>query len=190
MERNESRYANRAGYTITVDSFPEHACAMLIVSRQLQIPLAEFEITFARSSGPGGQNVNKVNSKALLRWAAGRSPSLPEAVRERFLQKYANRLTNEGELLVTSQRYRDAPRNSQDCLDKLRAMLLGVVHPPETPAGNASVRGVRWNADCRENAGSRPPSRTAACGRKIRATANEPGFSAGGRSYQFFCRSL
>ena len=113
---------------------------MLIVSRQLQIPLAEFEITFVRSSGPGGQNVNKVNSKAVLRWAV-RSSRLPEAVRQRFLQKYAHRLTTEGELLVTSQRYRDAPRNSQDCLEKLRAMLLSVVHPPKRRRATRPTRG-------------------------------------------------
>ena|SRR5271157_1511368 len=114
---------------------------MLIVTRQLQIPLAEFEITFARSSGPGGQNVNKVNSKAVLRWAVRSSRSLPEAVRERFLQKYAHRLTTEGDLLVTSQRFRDAPRNSQDCLEKLRAMLLGVVHPPKRRRATRPTRG-------------------------------------------------
>ena len=94
-----------------------------------------------RSSGPGGQNVNKVNSKAVLRWAVGRSPSLPEAVRERFLRKYAHRLTTACELLVTSQRYRDAPRNSQDCLEKLRAMLLGVAHPPKHRRATRPTRG-------------------------------------------------
>ena len=114
---------------------------MLIVSRQLQIPLAEFDITFVRSGGPGGQNVNKVNSKAVLRWAAVRSPSLPEAVRQRFLPRYASRLTTEGELLVTSQRYRDAPRNSQDCLEKLRAMLLGVAQPPKRRRATRPTRG-------------------------------------------------
>src|SRR5208283_595887 len=114
---------------------------MLIVTRQLQIPLSELEITFARSSGPGGQNVNKVNSKAVLRWAIAGSPSLPEAVRERFLRKYASRLTTEGELLVTSQRYRDASRNSQDCLEKLRAMLLGVVLPPKRRRATRPTRG-------------------------------------------------
>ena len=114
---------------------------MLIVNRELRIPRAEFEITFARSGGPGGQNVNKVNSKAVLRWAAGRSPSLPEAVRERFLRKYARRLTSEGELLVTSQRYRDAPRNSRDCLEKLRAMLLGVAEPPKRRRPTRPSRG-------------------------------------------------
>jgi ribosome-associated protein len=109
---------------------------MLIVSRQLQIPLAEFEITYARSGGPGGQNV-----KAVLRWSVRTSPSLPDAVRQRFLHKYANRVTTEGELLVTSQRYRDAPRNSQDCLDKLRAMLLGIVHPPKARRATRPTRG-------------------------------------------------
>lgn len=114
---------------------------MLLVNRQLQIPLAEFEITFARSGGPGGQNVNKVNSKAVLRWGVRSSASLPEDVRQRFLQKYAARLTNEGELLVTSQRYRDAPRNVQDCLDKLRAMLLAVANPPKRRRATRPTRG-------------------------------------------------
>jgi len=60
---------------------------MLIITPQLQIPLREFQFTFARSSGPGGQNVNKVNTKALLRWPVMTSPSLPEAVRQRLLPK-------------------------------------------------------------------------------------------------------
>jgi ribosome-associated protein len=114
---------------------------MLVVNGQLQIPLAEFEITFARSGGPGGQNVNKVNSKAILRWGARRSPSLPDAVRQRFLQKYAARLTNEGDLLVVSQRYRDAPRNVQDCMEKLRAMLAAVASAPKRRRATRPTRG-------------------------------------------------
>jgi ribosome-associated protein len=114
---------------------------MLVVNRQLQIPLAEFEFTFARSGGPGGQNVNKVNSKAVLRWGVRSSTSLPDDVRQRFLQRYAARLTNEGELLLTSQRHRDAPRNVQDCLDKLRAMLLAVANPPKRRQATRPTRG-------------------------------------------------
>ena len=60
---------------------------MLVVNDQLKIPLREFNFTFARSSGPGGQNVNKLNTKALLRWPVMKSPSLPEAVRRRLLAK-------------------------------------------------------------------------------------------------------
>jgi len=114
---------------------------MLIITRHLRIPDAELELTFARSSGPGGQNVNKVNSKAMLRWAVGGSPSLTEAVRQRFLQKFGNRLTTEGELVLSSQRYRDAPRNAHDCLEKLRTMLLGVAHPPKRRRATRPTRG-------------------------------------------------
>jgi ribosome-associated protein len=103
---------------------------MLFVNPRLQIPLAEFEFTFVRSSGPGGQNVNKVNSKASLRWPVMASPSLSEAVRTRFLAKYRNRVTAEGDLLLVSQRYRDQGRNVTDCLDKLRAMLADAATPP------------------------------------------------------------
>jgi ribosome-associated protein len=104
---------------------------MLVVAPHIQIPPAEFEFTYARSSGPGGQNVNKVNSKAVLRWQATKSPSLPEAVRTRFLAKYGSRLTGDGELLITSERYRDQPRNIDDCLEKLREMLLSVAVAPK-----------------------------------------------------------
>jgi ribosome-associated protein len=103
---------------------------MLIVSPGLQIPLSEIEFSFARSSGPGGQNVNKVNSKAWLRWPVLASPSLPPAVRERFLAKYGSRVTADGDLLLASQRHRDQGRNVADCLEKLRAMLFEAARPP------------------------------------------------------------
>ncbi|HVU85921.1 MAG TPA: alternative ribosome rescue aminoacyl-tRNA hydrolase ArfB [Pirellulales bacterium] len=105
---------------------------MLIVNSRLQIPVSEFEFTYARSSGPGGQNVNKVNSKALLRWSVARSPSLPPEVRERFLRRFASRLTTEGDLLISSQRYRDQGRNVDDCLEKLRVMVAEVAVRPVT----------------------------------------------------------
>jgi ribosome-associated protein len=104
---------------------------MLVVSDDLSIPLSELRFTFARSAGPGGQNVNKVNTKATLRWHVTESPSLPEPVRERFLARYRRRITGEGEVLVTSQRYRDQGRNVADCLSKLQAMLVEVARPPK-----------------------------------------------------------
>src|SRR5215213_4130575 len=79
---------------------------MLRINDRISIPLAEFRWDVSRSGGPGGQNVNKVNSKVLLRWAPATSPSLPEPVRARLLAALASRLTRDGELLVASQRSR------------------------------------------------------------------------------------
>jgi ribosome-associated protein len=104
---------------------------MLVVNSRIQIPRSEFEFSYARSSGPGGQNVNKVSSKAVLRWRVIGSTALPPEVRQRFLTKYGNRLTTEGDLIITSQRYRDQPRNVDDALDKLREMIASVAVAPK-----------------------------------------------------------
>lgn len=103
--------------------------AMLEVTPHIRIPLDEFEFTYSRSSGPGGQNVNKVNSKAQLRWKALASPSLPPDVLERLKASFGSRITTEGEILIVSQKYRDQPKNVADCLEKLRAMLASVARP-------------------------------------------------------------
>ncbi len=103
---------------------------MLTITPAIQIPDSEFQFTFARSSGPGGQNVQKVSSKAVLRWSPTASPSLPEDVRARFLARYASRLTTAGELILTSQRSRDQKRNVEDCLERLKEMLLAVTRKP------------------------------------------------------------
>ena len=104
---------------------------MLVVNRRIRIPLREFDFQFARSSGPGGQNVNKLSTKAILRWGIERSPNLPEDVRERFCARFRRRITREGEFVLTSQRFRDQGRNVADCLEKLRGMLEEVAAPPK-----------------------------------------------------------
>jgi ribosome-associated protein len=95
------------------------------------IPLREIEIRFVRSSGAGGQNINKVNSKAVLRWNVAASRALQADRRQRFVARFANRLTRDGDLVLTSDRYRDQGRNVADCLEKLRAMLDAVARPPK-----------------------------------------------------------
>ena len=76
---------------------------MLEISPNVQIPDSELQVSYVRSSGPGGQNVNKVATKAVLRWQATKSESLPAAVKERFMTRFGRRLTQEGELVITSQ---------------------------------------------------------------------------------------
>ena len=80
----------------------------------------------------------------MLRWPVAASPSLPEPVRQRLLAKCRRRITVDGDLLIVSQRFRDAGRNTTDCLEKLRAILLAVAKParPRKPTRptRASVR--------------------------------------------------
>ncbi len=137
---------------------------MLVVSADIKIPLREFRFSFARSSGPGGQNVNKVSSKATLRWAVVSSPSLPEAIRARLVARLARRLTTQGELLVSSQRFRDAGRNVADCLEKLRGLLAEASHVPRprrptNPSRGAVERRLRHKRQRSEKKRSRgaPP---------------------------------
>jgi ribosome-associated protein len=109
------------------------------------IPERELEWSFARSSGPGGQNVNKTETKATLRWAVSRSDALPADVLQRFLRAYASRITSEGELVLSSQRNRDRLRNVDDCLEKLGEMLRAVALPrrkrrPTRPSRGAVER--------------------------------------------------
>ena len=104
---------------------------MLVVDSTIRVPESEWRLTVARSSRPGGQNVNKVSSKATLRWTVAESGAVPIDVRRRFLAKYRSRLTGKGEIVVTSQRYRDQARNVADAREKLRAMLAAVATPPK-----------------------------------------------------------
>jgi ribosome-associated protein len=108
---------------------------------RIRVPLRELEFRFARSSGPGGQNVNKANTKATLRWDVARSASLSEDVRARFLERFAPRITAGGELLLASQRFRDQGRNVADCLEKLRAMIEEAARPRRARRVTRPTRG-------------------------------------------------
>ena len=104
---------------------------LLKVTGKIQIPVREFEFTFARSSGPGGQNVNKVNTKATLTWNLDETSSLPTALKDRFRSRYRRRINREGQVVIQSQRYRDQGRNIADCLAKLQELLRSVAQPPK-----------------------------------------------------------
>ena len=103
---------------------------MIVVEPDIRISDRELQFSFVRSSGPGGQNVNKVNSKAVLRWSVATSGGLPDAARQRFFTRFGSRINDAGELVLTSERYRDQPRNEEDCRQKLSEMLAAVARPP------------------------------------------------------------
>ncbi len=114
----------------------------LSINSAITIPAGELATTFVRSAGPGGQNVNKVNTKAVLRWAVRHSPSLPPAVRNRFLAKYGNRVNNEGELVLTCDEHREQARNLAASREKLRAMILSVLTPPRRRVKTKPTKGA------------------------------------------------
>lgn len=115
----------------------------LIISNRITIPESELHFSFARSGGPGGQNVNKVSSKATLHWDVVQSPSLPAEVKGRFLTRFKSRITTQGEIVVISQESRDQPKNIQLCLDKLRAMILEVLVPPKKRRPTKPTKGSK-----------------------------------------------
>src|SRR5262245_54244197 len=116
---------------------------MFDVNEQIHIPDEEFIWSYVRSGGPGGQNVNKVASKAVLRWDLAASPSVPEDVKVRLRTLQRRRITTEGELVLNSQRFRDQDRNRQDCLDKLREMLLQAAVVPKARKRSRPSRGSK-----------------------------------------------
>jgi protein subunit release factor B len=97
----------------------------------IKIPMDRVDFKYARSSGPGGQNVNKVNSKAEIRFCVKSADWLPEEVRTRLLDYQSNRINNDGELIVTSQEHRQQSKNKEACLGKMREMIADAYIKPK-----------------------------------------------------------
>lgn len=120
----------------------------LVVSPRLTIPAAELAIAFARSGGPGGQNVNKVASKVELRWNVSTSAVLGAEERAWLIDRLAPRLTRDGELIVTSTLTRDQLRNRDDARDKLaRIVRAALVRPTTRRATRPSRASKRRRVD-------------------------------------------
>ena len=103
---------------------------MIQITPRIAIDEKEIDESFVRSSGPGGQNVNKVETAVQLRFDARRSPSLPDDVSVRLQKLAGSRLTLDGVIIITAQTHRSQERNRAEALAKLVELIREAAKPP------------------------------------------------------------
>ena len=103
----------------------------LPITATLSLDPSEIQIAFIRSSGPGGQNVNKVSTAAQLHFDLRNSPSLPEAIKARAARAAGSRLSGEGVIVITADRFRTQALNRDDAIARLMELLRDAAIPPK-----------------------------------------------------------
>ncbi|XP_075297106.1 large ribosomal subunit protein mL62 isoform X1 [Opisthocomus hoazin] len=106
----------------------------------LDIPLARLTVSYCRSSGPGGQHVNKVNTKAEVRFHLASADWIPEETRQKMALMYRNKISRAGELIVNSEESRYQMRNLAICLEKIRTMVTEATEKPKVVSKETTQR--------------------------------------------------
>ena len=106
---------------------------MIPVTPAISLDDSEVTLNFIRASGPGGQNVNKVATAVQLRFDVRNSPALPDPVRIRLEKLAGSRLTLDGEIVLTANRFRTQERNRADAIERLVALIARAAEPPPPP---------------------------------------------------------
>jgi len=96
-------------------------------SKLIEILINELDFSFVRSSGAGGQNVNKVNSKAVLRWNIY-SSSISDPQRTLIVNKLSSKISQDGELIITCDEFRDQLKNKNRCIKKFIELVQKAIH--------------------------------------------------------------
>ncbi len=104
---------------------------MVRITSSIQINDEEIELAFIRSTGPGGQNVNKVSSAVQLRFNVQGSPSIPQDVKLRLIKLAGRRMSSEGVLIIDARQYRSQERNRQSALERLVRLIQQACEPPK-----------------------------------------------------------